>query len=106
MKYRLKKPAATVEAFQMTKLHASECRKTAIERDFSRWPDWLVKARGKMTSDRGAAWLDHEGTFRVHTSDGQYIAVRWGDYIVRGDGDDLAVWQRPVFEHRYEAAPE
>lgn len=107
MKYRLKAPPATVEAFQMTKRDGEHCNDRA-RRDFSRWPEWLVAAREKSPGEHGSAWLDHKGTFRVcgTSIETGYVPVHWGNYILLSEDGGLVAWDRATFEADYEAAPE
>ena len=92
----------------MTEREGEHCNDVE-KRDLSRWPDWLIKAKGKMPGEHGSAWLDHTGTFRVCGSSIEtgYRPVPWGSYIVLTPiSHGLIVWTQADFEEMYEAVAE
>lgn len=93
-KYR-KRPEE-IEAFQMTAKRRD---------DKSEWPDWLHKAWNKQHMEEGALYPEEKGScfLCLMTGLGE-LRVRWNDYIVKLDEDDLRTMREGTFERLYEKA--
>ncbi len=65
-------------------------------------PEWFVKAKADGIVE-AIQVFDERGFYYIHTLEGEMIATRKSDYIIRGVNGELYPCKADIFEKTYEA---